>query len=100
MSGEKKRVQVRVPHRLLDRTDALGAVLGDDRTDILVTALRRYLRKVTQDEAVRQEIAAAYYDDEISLDQVDALVGTEAAANLRVLKRQLDDAFVDEFADI
>jgi len=39
MSSEKKRVQSRTPHRLVDRTDALADVLGEDRTDILVTAL-------------------------------------------------------------
>lgn len=32
----------------------------------------------------------AYYDDEISHDQLEALFGAEEAANLRVLKQQLE----------
>ena len=99
MGSEKKRVQFRVPHRLVDRADALADVYGEDRTDILVTALREYLQEVTHDDALTQEIAAAYYDDEISLEQLELLVGAEEAANLHVLKQQLDENFIDEAAD-
>ncbi|WP_128225222.1 hypothetical protein [Halobacteriaceae bacterium SHR40] len=99
MSGDKKRVQFRAPNRLIDRTDALAAVFGEDRTDILVTALREYLQDVDHDDTLVQEIAAAYYDDEISYEQLKTLVGAEDAANLRVLKQQLDEDFVEEVAE-
>ena len=99
MSTDKKRVQFRAPHRLIDRADALAAVFGEDRTDVLVTALREYLQEAAHDDALVQEIAAAYYDDEISYKQLKALVGAEEAANLRVLKQQLDEDFVDEVAE-
>ena len=99
MSSDKKRVQFRAPHRLIDRTDALAEVLGEDRTNILVTALREYLQDAAHDDALTQEIAAAYYDDEITVEQLKSLVGAEEAANLRVLKQQLDEDFIDEVAD-
>ncbi len=100
MSSDKKRVQFRAPHRLVDRADALADVLGEDRTDILVTALREYLQGATHDDTLLQEIAAAYYDDEITVEQLKTLVGAEEAANLRVLKQQLDEDFIDEVADV
>ena len=100
MSSDKKRVQFRAPHRLIDRADALADVLGEDRTDILVTALREYLQEATHDDTLTQDIAAAYYDDEISFEQLKALVGAEEAANLRVLKRQLSEDFVGEVGDV
>ena len=99
MSTEKKRVQFRAPNRLINRTDALAAVLGEDRTDILVTALREYLQDATHDDTLIQEIAAAYYDDEITYEQLKSLVGAEEAANLRVLKQQLNDGFVDDIVE-
>jgi len=99
MSSEKKRVQFRAPDRLIDRTDALAAVLGENRTDILVTALREYLQEATHDDTLVQEIAAAYYDDEITSKQVQTLLGAAEAANLQVLKQQLDDDFIDEVAE-
>ncbi|GAB7095201.1 hypothetical protein JCM30237_23540 [Halolamina litorea] len=99
MSSDKKRVQFRAPNRLIDRADALASVLGEDRTDVLVTALREHLQEAAHDDALVQEIAAAYYDDEIGYDQLKSLVGAEEAANLRVLKQQLDEGFVDEVAE-
>jgi len=100
MSTDKKRVQFRAPNRLIDRADALADVLGEDRTDVLVTALREYLQDAAHDDALTREIAAAYYDDEITHEQLKALVGAEEAANRRVLKQQLDEGFVDEVADL
>lgn len=100
MSPDKKRVQFRAPHRLIDRTDALAAVLGEDRTDVLVTALREYLQETTHDDALKQEMAAAYYDDEISYDQLKSLVGAEEAANFRVLKQQLAEGYLEGLAEL
>jgi len=99
MSSEKKRVQFRAPNRLIDRTDALADVLGENRTDILVTALREYLQEATHDDALLQEIADAYYDGQITFEQLKTLVGAEEAANLQVLKQQLDENFLEEVAD-
>jgi hypothetical protein len=67
---------------------------------VLVSALREYLQEATHDDALTQEIAAAYYDDEITDEQLRALVGAEKAANFRVLKRQLDEAYVDDVAEL
>lgn len=100
MSSDKRRVQFRAPDRLIDRTDALADVLGEDRTDILITALREYLQDATHDDTLTQEIAAAYYDDEITFEQLKSLVGTEEAANLCVLKQQLNEDFIDEVAEL
>ena len=100
MDRDKKHVEFHAPSRLVDRADALAAVLGKDRTNILVTALHEYLQTAAHDDGLSPEIAAAYYDDEISFEQLNALVGAEEAANLRVLKQQLDEDFIDEVADV
>jgi hypothetical protein len=55
---------------------------------------------MTVEDALSQEIAAAYYDDEITVDQLTVLVGAEVAANLWVLKQQLDEASIHEVADV
>lgn len=99
MSSEgKKRVQFRAPQGLITRVDALATVLETDRTSILTDALREYLREASHDDDITQEIAAAYYEDDISFDQLQDLVGHEEAANFRVLKEQLSEEFLGNAA--
>lgn len=97
--SEKKRIQFRAPSGLVDQADALAAVLETDRTDILISALREYLRDVAHSDEVKQEIADAFYEDEISFEELKDLVGHEEAANFRLLKEQLCDKFIDEVAE-
>jgi predicted transcriptional regulator len=100
MSSDKRRVQFRASEKLVERADVLATVLGTDRTEVLTDALREYLRDTAGDDRLVQEIAGAYYDEEITFDQLRELVGPERAANFRVLKRQLDDDLTEELADL
>jgi len=97
--SEKKRVQFRAPRGLVDRADALASVFETDRTDILISALRDYLRDAGHSDEMKQEIAEAFYDDDITFEELKDLVGHEEAANFRLLKEQLTDEFVDEVAE-
>lgn len=99
-STEKKRVQFRAPKKLIDRADALADVRGDDRTDVLIEALRDYLRDVARDDQLKQEIAGVYYDDDITFEELEGLVGKEDAESFRVLKRQLDEDYVEELSEL
>jgi len=97
-SEDKRRVQFRAPDRLVERTDVLATVLETDRTDVIISALREYLPEAAHDDALKQQIAEAYYDDEITLGELKDLVGHEEAANFRALKTQLGEEFLDDAA--
>ena len=97
--SDKKRVQFRAPSGLVDRADTLAAVFETDRTDILISALREYLRDAAHSDDVKQDVAEAYYADDITFEELKSLVGHEEAANFRLLKQQLSEAFVDEVAE-
>lgn len=99
-SAERRRVEFRAPVRLIERADALAKVLGDDRTTVLIEALREYLHSVAHDDQLKQEIAGAYYDDGISFDELETLVGRADAESIRVLKQQLDEDYVEELAGL
>lgn len=100
MSSEgKKRVQFRAPRGLIERADALATVFETDRTDILTSALRKYLRETSHDDEIKQEIAGAYYEGDITFQQLKELVGHEEAANFRVLKDQLGEEFLEATAE-
>lgn len=98
-SKDKKRVQFRAPQGLVDRADVLAKVLETDRTDVIISALREYLRDAAHNDELKQEIAEAYYDDEVSFEQLKDLLGHEEAANFRVLKTQLSEDFLNEAAE-
>ena len=99
MSSGTKRVNFNFPEQLVEQADVLGEVEQRDRTDIVVTALREYLRDVASDEQVVQEIAGAYYDDRIDFEQLRVLVGPEKAGNFQVLKQQLDEEFIRDVGE-
>jgi len=90
------RVHFRAPERLIEQADALAVAEDKNRTDVLVEALRAYLSSASNEEAVQQAIADAYYDDRLDFKQTKAIVGTETAQNFRVLKQQLDDDALSE----
>ena len=98
-SADKRRVQFRAPESVVERTDALAAVLGTDRTEVILSALREHLRDAAHDDELKQEIAGAYYDGEISFEELRELLGHEEAANFRVLKRQLAEEFIDSLGE-
>jgi predicted transcriptional regulator len=95
-SGDRKRVQFRAPQGLVERADVLATVLETDRTDVIISALQAHLREAAHDDELKQEIADVYYDGGISFEQLKNLVGHEEAANIRVLKTQLSEEFLDE----
>ncbi|WP_231187356.1 hypothetical protein [Haladaptatus sp. DYF46] len=98
-TGEKKRVQFRAPERLVQQTDTLATVLETDRTTVILSALRNYLRDAAHNDELKQEIAEAFYSNDITFTQLKDLVGHEEAANFRILKEQLEDEFIDETAE-
>jgi hypothetical protein len=100
MSSDKRRVQFRASEKLVERADVLARVLGTDRTEVLTDALREFLRDAASDDRLVQESAGAYYDGDITFNELQELVGPERAANFRVLKRQLDEDLTEELADL
>lgn len=66
-------------------------MLGEDRTNILVTALREHLQNPALDDALVQEIAAAYHGSETIGEQLKPLIGSEKTANLSMVDQQLDE---------
>ncbi|WP_433634780.1 hypothetical protein [Halomicrococcus sp. NG-SE-24] len=98
-SGSKKRVQFRAPEGLVQQADTLATVLETDRTTVIISALRDYLRDAAHNDELKQEIAEAYYDDDITFTELKELVGHEEAANFRLLKEQLEEEFIEETAE-
>jgi predicted transcriptional regulator len=99
--SSSKRVQFRAPEQLIEQADVLATAEDRDRTDVIIDALRAYLRESTDKDDVKRDIANAYYEGLIDYAHVKAILGPKEAENLRLLNDQLDnDALAEEIADV
>lgn len=99
--SSSKRVQFRAPEQLIEQADILATAEDRDRTDVIIEALRAYLRESSESEDVKRDIANAYYDGELQYDEMKAVLGPKEAENLRLLKGQLkDDELAEDVANL
>ncbi|QSG04498.1 ribbon-helix-helix protein, CopG family [Halapricum desulfuricans] len=89
-SDDRQRVHFQSPAYLVDRLDAMADLLGTDRTELLVEAIREYVESTADSEAFRERVAASYYEDKLDVKTVKQLVGPEQAQRLRLLKADLE----------
>lgn len=87
---DSRRVHFKSPADLLERIDAVAAVFDRDRTDLLVEAMREFVRETAESEEFRALVAERYYDDRLTFEEVTDLVGAEAAQRFRLLKADLE----------
>ncbi len=90
MAEEKTRVDFNAPRSLVERADSVVDVLDISRTRLLIDALEDELEDLTQDETFRRRVSTAYYEDRISSDTVEKILGYEEAMRLRLLRESLD----------
>lgn len=64
--------------------------------DVLVV----YKSDVANDDQLTREMVSAYYNDEITFNQLKALIGPEKAARFRLLKHQLNESRAEELAEL
>ena len=99
--SSSKRVQFRAPEQLIEQADVLATAEDRDRTDILIEALRAYLRESSESDDVKRDIANAYYEEIIDYEEMKTLLGPKEAENLRLLKDQLENReLAEEVADL
>lgn len=90
MSEETTRIDFNAPASLVARADAIAAVLETSRTRILVDALRDELDELVRDDEVRREFDDAFYAGRIDFETVEAVLGTEEAMRMKLLRDSID----------
>ncbi|QLH76170.1 hypothetical protein HZS55_02110 [Halosimplex rubrum] len=89
-SDDPRRVHFQSPESLVDQLDAIADLLGTDRTDLLVEAIREYIEETAHSDQFQELVAQRYYDDELDFETVKRLVDPETAQRFRLLKADLD----------
>jgi metal-responsive CopG/Arc/MetJ family transcriptional regulator len=85
-----KRVNFRIPEELLTQADVAAEVTQQNRTDILIEALREYLAEKESDDRFREAVVELYLNDEINFDVLVDVIGRQDAESVRASKDILD----------
>jgi hypothetical protein len=87
---DTQRVHFNSPRHLIERVDAIAALVSKDRTDLLNEALREYVHETANSDSFQQLVANEFYEDRVDFETVKQLVGAETAQRFRLLKADLD----------
>ncbi|MFC5368546.1 ribbon-helix-helix protein, CopG family [Salinirubrum litoreum] len=96
-----KRVNFRLPEKLVEQADIAAEVTHKNRTEILTEALQQYLDEKESDEQFRESVVELYLDGTIGFDALVAIIGRQDAESVRASKELLDEGerLADELAD-
>ena len=92
---ERRQVQFQPPAHLVERLDAMAALLDRNRADIIVEALREHVERTADSDSFQALVATQYYDGQLDLETVEQLLGAETAQRLHLLKRDLENEPLD-----
>lgn len=87
---DTQRVHFNSPRHLIERVDAIAALVSKDRTDLLNEALREYVHETANSDSFQQLVGNEFYEDRVDFETVKQLVGAETAQRFRLLKADLD----------
>ncbi|WP_410767533.1 ribbon-helix-helix protein, CopG family [Haloferax sp. DFSO60] len=97
-----KRVNFRLPEELVDHADIAAEVTHKNRTELLIEALRQYLKEIEAEDDFREAVVELYLDDEIEFEKLAEIIGRQDAEAVRASKEVLDrgEALADKLADL
>lgn len=90
MAEEKTRVDFNAPASLVQQADLVADLLDISRTRLLVDALRDEIDERVRDRQLQRRLREAYYTDSIDFETVEAILGTEEAMRMKLLRESLD----------
>lgn len=90
VAEDKTRVDFNAPTSLVERADTIADLRGVSRTQLLTEALQSEMDELATDTEFRRRLADAYYDEEVSFETVESVLGTEEAMRMKLLRESLD----------
>lgn len=85
------RVNFRIPEDLVEKADIVAEITHKNRTDIVVEALREYLRDLANEETIKEDVTDLYLNDEIGFKSLESIIGRQDAEAVRASKKLLDE---------
>ncbi|KXB04621.1 CopG family transcriptional regulator [candidate division MSBL1 archaeon SCGC-AAA382A03] len=97
-----KRINVRLPERLVREADGIAKVEHKNRTELIKEALNDYLQKFEREEEFKEKIVDLYLDGSISYDILEAVIGKRDAVAVKTSRNILErgSELADEMAGL
>lgn len=97
-----RKVNFRLPEELVTHADIAAEVTHKNRTELLIEALREYLKEIESEESFQEAVVELYLADELDFEALRDIIGRQDAEAVRTSKQLLDqgDDLADKLADL
>ncbi|MFH5802076.1 CopG family transcriptional regulator [Haladaptatus sp. CMAA 1911] len=97
-----RKVNFRLPEELVTHADIAAEVTHKNRTELLIEALREYLKEIESEESFQEAVVELYLADELDFKTLTDIIGRQDAEAVRTSKQLLDegDDLADKLADL
>ncbi|WP_231189171.1 CopG family transcriptional regulator [Haladaptatus sp. DYF46] len=97
-----RKVNFRLPEELVTHADIAAEVTHKNRTELLIEALREYLKEIESEESFQEAVVELYLADELDFEILTDIIGRQDAEAVRTSKQLLDqgDDLADKLADL
>jgi metal-responsive CopG/Arc/MetJ family transcriptional regulator len=97
-----RKVNFRLPEELVTHADIAAEVTHKNRTELLIEALREYLKEIESEESFQEAVVELYLADELDFETLKDIIGRQDAEAVRTSKQLLDqgDDLADKLADL
>ena len=96
------KVNFRLPDDLLEKADIAAKITHKNRTDLVIEALREYVKEIEDTDEFKETVIDLYLDDQIEFEILKEFIGRQDAEAVRASKTILDQGadLADELADL
>ncbi|WP_266083085.1 CopG family transcriptional regulator [Haladaptatus caseinilyticus] len=97
-----RKVNFRLPEELVTHADIAAEVTHKNRTELLIEALREYLKEIESEESFQEAVVELYLADELDFEILQDIIGRQDAEAVRTSKQLLDegDDLANKLADL
>jgi len=83
-------IALRLPEGLIEKADILAMLEYKNRTEIIKSALKEYIRRIENIEKLKERATELYLADKLEYNELVIIIGRQNAESVKASKRILD----------
>ena len=86
----KLEITLSLPEELIEKADILAKLEYKNRTEIIKSALKEYVRRIENIEKLKERATELYLADKLEYNELVIIIGRQNADSVKASKRILD----------